>query len=154
MRNDYRNYLFETYLAIVRNFKPKAFIFENVLGLLSAKPNDVMISELIRKAFDDIGYTIIDDLSTAVIDVSDYGVPQYRKRLIIVGLRKSEFRGDIQKILLDFYSNILPKFKSKKITVKDALFDLPKMRVVNKGKQSHTIIGSKSIPNHFLGIIA
>jgi len=148
MKNDYRNYLFETYIAVVKEFKPKAFIFENVLGLLSAKPNGVSISDLIRKSFDTIGYTIINDLSSAMIDVSDYGVPQYRKRLVIVGLRKSEFKDDPQKILEDFYKNILPQFKSKKISVKDAIFDLPKMRIVNKGKRSHEVIGKNNITNH------
>jgi len=148
MKNDYRNYLFETYLAVVKEFKPRAFVFENVLGLLSAKPNGVAIPDLIRKAFDEIGYTIVDDLNRAVIDVSEYGVPQHRKRLVIVGLRKNQFKVDLQKILEDFYTRILPKFKMEKRTVKDAIFDLPKMRVINNGKQSHESVGKNNILNH------
>ena len=148
MRNDYRNYLFETYLAVVEQFKPKAFVFENVLGLLSAKPNGVAIPDLIRKAFDDIGYTIVDDLNRAVVDVSDYGVPQSRRRLVIVGLRKNQFKGNLQEILNDFYTKILPQFKTKRKTVKDAIFDLPKMRVVNKGKQSHVVSEKNTVLNH------
>ena len=149
MKNDYRNYLFETYLTVVKQFKPKAFVFENVLGLLSAKPDGIPIPDLIRKAFNDIGYIIIDDLSKAVIDVSDYGVPQYRKRLVIVGLKKSGFKGDHQKILTDFYTKILPQFKTEKKTVGDVIFDLPRMRIVNNGKQSHEVIEkNNTVLNH------
>lgn len=148
MKNDYRNYLFETYLAVVKQFKPKAFIFENVLGLLSARPDGVAIPELIKKAFDKIGYTVIDDLSRAAIDVSDYGIPQHRKRLIIVGLRKNQFKGNLQDILTDFYTKILPQFKTKTKTVQDAISDLPKMHVVNKGKQSHESVGENTVLNH------
>jgi DNA (cytosine-5)-methyltransferase 1 len=148
MRNDYRNYLFETYLAVVKQFKPKAFVFENVLGLLSAKPNGVVIPELIRKAFDDIGYAIVDDLDRAIVDVSDYGVPQSRRRLVIVGLRKNQFKGNLQEILSDFYTKILPQFKTEKKTVKDAISDLPKMRVVNKGRQSHAVAEKNTALNH------
>jgi DNA (cytosine-5)-methyltransferase 1 len=148
MRDDYRNYLFETYLTVVKQFKPKAFVFENVLGLLSAKPNGIPIPDIIRTAFDQIGYTIVDDLNKAVVDVSDYGVPQVRRRLVIVGLRKKGFKGDPQKILTDFYNKILPQFKTEKRTVKDAIYDLPKMRVVNKGKQSHEVVEKTAILNH------
>lgn len=149
MKNDYRNYLFETYLTVVKQFKPKAFVFENVLGLLSAKPDGIPIPDLIRKAFNDIGYIIIDDLNKAVIDVSDYGVPQYRKRLVIVGLKKTSFNGDPQKILADFYTKILPQFKTEKKTVRDAIFDLPRMKIVNNGKQSHEIIEkNNTVSNH------
>ncbi len=148
MRNDYRNYLFETYLAVVKQFKPKAFVFENVLGLLSAKPDGVPIPDLIRKAFNEIGYTIIDDLNNAVVDVSDFGVPQMRKRLVIVGLRKKNFKVDPQKVLSEFYNRILVQFKTEKKTVKDAIYDLPKMRIVNNGKQSHEVVGGKTVSNH------
>lgn len=149
MRNDYRNYLFETYLSIVSHFKPKAFVFENVLGLLSAKPNNVPIKDLIREGFNRIGYAIIDDLRIhAVVDAADYGVPQHRKRLIIVGLKRDMLADNPQKILTDFYDNILPKFRTKQKTVRDAIFDLPKMRVINKGKLSHEIIGENKYFNH------
>jgi len=40
MRDDYRNYLFEKYIEVVKHYKPKAFVFENVPGILSAAPGD------------------------------------------------------------------------------------------------------------------
>ena len=39
MENDYRNYLFESFVKVVKYYRPKTFVFENVAGLLSAKPN-------------------------------------------------------------------------------------------------------------------
>ena len=115
MSFDYRNYLFESYIKVVSKVKPSIIVFENVPGLLSAKPNGINIAEKIRDEFDKNGYEILERLNQAIIDVSDYGVPQYRKRIIIVGVRKDLFnQKDIQTILNDFYQNILPKYKSKK----------------------------------------
>ena len=148
MRNDYRNYLFETYLEVVRQFKPKAFVFENVLGMLSASPDGTPIPKLIKEAFEKIGYTIIANVKDAGVDVSDYGVPQHRKRLIIVGLRGNAFKEKPEKILEEFYSKTLPSFKKTTVTVKDAIFDLPKIKVSDEGKKSHHIVGNKNVMNH------
>mgnify|MGYP001256539290 CR=1 FL=1 len=54
MNNDYRNYLFESFVKVVDYFKPRAFIFENVTGMLSAKPGGKPVVERIYKAFCDI----------------------------------------------------------------------------------------------------
>ena len=54
MQDDYRNYLFESYVKVVNHFKPQSFIFENVQGMLSAKPGGVSIVDRIKKAFNDI----------------------------------------------------------------------------------------------------
>lgn len=128
MKDDYRNYLFEHYLNIVDRYKPRLFVFENVPGILSAMPDGEPIINRIRNGFDSIGYEIIDDLKKyAKIDASDYGVPQSRKRIIIVGLRKDVFENP-QTVLQDFYEKILPQYKVKhKISVKEAIGDLPKI---------------------------
>lgn len=127
MKNDYRNYLFEHYCSIVNRYKPKLFVFENVPGILSAKPDGTPITEHIRKGFLKIGYEIITDLSIAKVDASDYSVPQKRERVVIVGLSKSVFK-DPQITLHFFYTTILPKYRAKKtITVKQAIGDLPKI---------------------------
>lgn len=125
MKDDYRNYLFEHYLNVVDRYKPRLFVFENVPGILSATPSEVPITSLIRKGFSDIGYEIIDDLKIAKVNAADYGVPQNRERVIIVGVSK-EYCDDIQTKLARFYNEILPKYKSaKKITVREAIGDLP-----------------------------
>ena len=125
MRDDYRNYLFEHYLNAVNRYRPKVFVFENVPGILSAAPDGTPITELIRQGFDNVEYDIIDDLKIAKVNASDFGVPQNRERMIIVGIDKKRYK-DTQKILRKFYSEILPDFKEdKKITVREAIGDLP-----------------------------
>ena len=144
MRDDYRNYLFEHYLNVVNRYRPKVFVFENVPGILSAAPSGISITELIRKGFDDIGYDIIDDLKVAKVNASDYGVPQNRERVIIVGIDKKRYK-DTQKLLIKFYSEILPEYKEKKkITVREAIGDLPECMPFfdeehHKKRKSHNV---------------
>ena len=125
MKDDYRNYLFEHYLSVVNRYQPKVFVFENVPGLLSAMPDGTPIIQLIESGFSGIGYEIVDDVKKyAKVDASDYGVPQNRERLIILGIRK-DVCDDVQSILHKFYLEILPKYKSKKkTTVAEAIGDL------------------------------
>ncbi len=125
MRDDYRNYLFEHYLNVVNRYKPKLFVFENVPGILSAAPNGTPITKHIRDGFAKIGYEIIDDLKTAMINASDFGVPQNRNRVVIVGIN-TKWCDNPQNLLKLFYSTYLPEQKiSKKVTVKEAIDDLP-----------------------------
>ena len=91
MKNDYRNYLFESYLKVVEKYKPKIFVFENVPGILSARPGNRPIIEIIQESFNNAGYYVLPNLRKSIIDFTDYGVPQNRKRIIIVGLRKEYF---------------------------------------------------------------
>ena len=127
MHDDYRNYLFEHYLSVVKRYEPKVIVFENVPGMLSASPGGRKVTDLISEGFSNIGYEIINDLKKyAQINAKDYSVPQSRSRVIIIGIRKDlEKEKSIQSILEDFYINILPKFKGEKeITVKEAIGDL------------------------------
>lgn len=125
MKNDYRNYLFESYVRVLEHYQPKAFVFENVPGILSAKPAGEPIIDVIRRTFDAAGYVVLGDLSQAVIDFAEYGVPQKRNRIIIVGLRKKEYGKKAFQLLSEFYVQILPSFKiEKKVTVRDAIGDL------------------------------
>ena len=125
MKDDYRNYLFEHYLSVVNRYRPRAFVFENVPGILSAAPTGTPITELITEAFKGIGYEIIDDLKIAVVNASEFGVPQNRQRVIILGLNKEHYDNP-QEVLQNFYLKILPSKKTKKIvTVKEAIGDLP-----------------------------
>lgn len=148
MENDYRNFLFEHYLSIVDRYKPDLFIFENVPGLLSAAPKGKKVSEIIPKEFLKKGYEIISDLSRALVNASDYNVPQNRKRIILVGIRKEAFKDiDIQEMLVDFYSNILPSYKGeKKITVKEAIGKMPPL-VAYWDDEHHSKKMSHSTPN-------
>lgn len=129
MRNDYRNYLFEHYLSVVKRYKPKVFVFENVPGILSAKPNDKKIIEIIEEEFKKSGYVISNKiLKYGVVDASKYGVPQRRKRVILLGVRKDlDSLNSIYDKIDDFYNVILPKYQQKEVTVGEAIDDLPKI---------------------------
>ena len=84
---DARGQLIWTYLKILKHVKPKAFLFENVLGLLSAKDDSgAKIFDNLCAQFHKIGYHV----TAKVLNAADYGVPQLRKRVIVVGLRSGE----------------------------------------------------------------
>lgn len=127
MADDYRNFLFEHYLSIVDRYQPDLFIFENVPGILSAAPHGKKVAEIIPKEFSKKGYEIINDLKSAIVNAADYNVPQNRKRIILVGIRRQSFVNvDIQKMLMEFYNSILPSHKGKKkITVREAIGKMP-----------------------------
>lgn len=155
MKNDYRNYLFESYLKVVERYRPKMFVFENVPGILSAQPGDRPIIEIIQESFDKAGYYVLPNLRQAIIDFTDYGVPQNRKRIIIIGLRKEYFgENTCVEMLEKFYSEYLPKYKSeKKMTVLEAIGDLPKLYPLKdeekyNGKRISHSLPEPFFPNH------
>ena len=157
MKEDYRNYLFESYMRIVKYFKPKFFVFENVVGLLSAAPDGYPIVNRIRKEFMDAGYKVAENFRDTLFEVCDYGIPQHRKRVIIIGIRMDCF--DVDKcvpddMIHDFYNVIMPSFRKKQRTVFDAIGDLPKIYplpkpIIQNGKKySHAPICSEKVMNH------
>lgn len=149
MRDDYRNYLFESYLKVVEHYQPDFFLFENVVGLLSAAPDGTPISDKIRNSFDAAGYAVIGDFKRAEFNLPDYGIPQNRKRIIILGVRRKTFGTRSDCILDDFYSNVMPAMRRRKRTVAQAIGDLPKfVPSVENGKVAYVLQGRKEVPNH------
>lgn len=80
-RLDERGSLFEAYCRIIEHLQPKAFVFENVRGILGTNKGADWKS--IIEAFQQIGY----NLSYRILDALDYGAPQQRERLFMVGHR-------------------------------------------------------------------
>ena len=131
MATDPRNYLFESYVKILEHYKPKYFVFENVTGLLSAKVNGEPIYPIVLKALGK-KYKVIDNPEVLVHNTADYGVPQLRKRVIIIGVRK-----DIDKDPLQLYRDVVKTHwnpdtpeeqrngRKRFVDVKQALGDLP-----------------------------
>ena len=152
MDNDYRNFLFESFCKVVDAFRPEIFVFENVAGLLSAKPGGIPVRNRIYNAFTNIGYKIKtpEDMPTALFDAALFEVPQHRPRVIIVGIR-NDSNFDID----DFYKSIKSQSKPDlKLTVKDAIGFLPALypldEPIKEGKviRSHQICSDKSITQH------
>ena len=153
MKNDYRNFLFESYVEVVKRYKPKAFVFENVPGILSAAPTGAPIIKIIQKTFDEAGYVVLSDLANAKIEFSEYGVPQNRSRIIILGLRKKIFGKNAQHILDEFYTKTLTKYKvKKKCTVREAISNLPKLMPADEykvdGKRYSHSFEEHEVKNH------
>lgn len=106
---DKRGQLFFDFIRILEAKQPKFFLAENVSGMLLGRHSNALenIKELFRNA--GIGY----ELSFEMVNACDYNVPQDRKRVIFVGIRKDlNFTYQFQK----------PNFK--KLTLQDAIFDL------------------------------
>ncbi len=148
MNSDPRNYLFENYLSILNHVKPKMFIFENVKGILSAHPQGVRIFNIIVREMSKT-YNIVDDPKTILLNAADYGVPQFRERVILIGVRKDidyidakDIYAHLQKTHSDSDAS-LPKY----VTVGEAIFDLPKL-MPGEGEEKQTI--KSGITNDYL----
>lgn len=114
MKNDKRNYLFVYYAKFLERFQPKYFVFENVTGLLSAKsPEGLSYLNSMRNVFRDLGY----ETEYRVLEADNYGVPQTRKRVFIVGHQGTE---------TGFFPE--PDKWHPEVTVKEVLEDLPSIQ--------------------------
>ena len=144
MNNDYRNFLFESFSEIVSEFKPDVFVFENVPGILSAKPGGVKVTDRIYQQFKKIGYKIYksDDLKKVELLSSDFGVAQKRKRIIIIGVKK-----DSTINLKEIYTSI-NKQKCTTKTVRDVLFSLPKFYPKNTPTKKISHAGKSNLLSH------
>ena len=148
MKKDYRNYLFESFLKIINFSQPNYFVMENVPGILSAKPGNIKVTVRIKKETDKIKYYIPENLSDCIFDLSKYGVPQRRKRVIIFGVNKK--LKNFKFISKKFYE-ILRSYEEKKInTVKEVIGDLEKLyplkkKLLIKGKRLSHNANSKKL---------
>lgn len=103
--HDERNFLFKYYVSVVELVNPKYFVMENVPNLLTAEGG--YFRHEIEELFNKLGYS----LEYGVLNASDYGVPQNRRRAVIIG----KLNGDAPK---------LPVPKRNDVTIWDAISDL------------------------------
>lgn len=103
--NDERNFLFQHYVRAVGLIRPTYFVMENVPNLLTAE-NGFFKNEIIE-LFSRLGY----QLNMGILNAADYGVPQNRRRAVIIGKKNSE-------------APLLPSPQSNNVTVWDAISDL------------------------------
>ena len=78
---DERNFLYKEMLRVIKDKKPKFFVTENVKGILSMEKGKVI--EMIKKDFESIGYKV----DARLLNAAEYGVPQARERVVIIGNR-------------------------------------------------------------------
>lgn len=106
--NDERNFLFKYYVNVVELVKPRYFVMENVPNLLTAEKG--FFKKEIEEMFGRLGYVLNSD----VLNAADYGVPQNRRRAVIIGKLSDD---DNKKVAL-------PKMVGEKVTIWDAISDL------------------------------
>ena len=144
MEKDPRNFLFESYVRILNHYLPKFFVFENVTGLLSAKVNGKLIFPQIIEALSE-HYNVCNAPDVLVKNTADYGVPQLRKRVIIMGVRK-----DISDVsIMDLYNSLIATHwnpetpiefrhgRKKFVDVRQAIGDLPAVEPGEDGSLSN-----------------
>ncbi|MFC1534766.1 DNA cytosine methyltransferase [Thermodesulfobacteriota bacterium] len=114
MQGDKRNYLYIYYAKFLRKYRPRYFVFENVIGLLSAKSEEgkLYFNEM-RDLFQKAGY----ETEYRILSTENYGVPQTRRRIILVG-RKGKKTG--------FYPE--PAIWQQNETIDEIFQDLPSLQ--------------------------
>jgi DNA (cytosine-5)-methyltransferase 1 len=116
--SDPRNELYKNFLEYVRYFKPPVAVMENVPGMLSH--NGKNVATYVAESLDAVGYTV----TWAVLNASEFGVPQVRERLIFVGIRNDlNITFDFPKTRTVRDRQIYPE-----VTVREAIGDLPIIR--------------------------
>lgn len=155
---DPRVHLYKEYLRIIAKHDPAVFVMENVKGLLSSKVDGIKIFDLIKRDlrdpsivfpdakhkyriyslttepldFED-GQPIYDSDSDYLIRSEDYGVPQKRHRVILLGIRED----------IKVKPNIL-KIADEPVTLSDVIGDLPKIRSgINRSFKESKIVNGK-----------
>lgn len=121
------------FFRLLESKKPKAFLFENVDGMLSKKHKPTFLKFI--EDIENIGYKV----NWKIVDCYDYGVPQHRKRVFAVGIRN-----DIKK---EFS---FPKEVEDKTTIRDAIGDLPEPNMVMNSEKDIQYINNdiSKVSNH------
>lgn len=124
-KDDPRNFLFKEYLRIVNEIRPKYVVMENVEGFLDTKlqgyvgvkgkayDDDMVLPDILLEEFNQIGYLT---LKPKVLDASDYGVPQRRRRVIFIAYAEGQ--------PVPQYPEPTTLANEQKVTVLEAIGDL------------------------------
>lgn len=125
--DDPRNALVQDFVRIVKELDASYFVFENVKGLTVGRHRKFLF-ELIEE-FEQIGYDVQRDWR--VLNAADYGAPQDRQRLILMGVKRGKS--------LPVYPAVI----SKRVTCKDALDDLPDAEAFAELRDCDAVVTSK-----------
>lgn len=114
-KGDDRNYLYREFDRVLRHVLPKAFVVENVNGMVFGENQDLLLNQLIRYRM--AGYRV----TRAVLNAKDYGVAQNRRRVFLVGVRSD------QKFVYEFPKPTHgPATRKRYVSQQDTIGSLPK----------------------------
>jgi len=138
---DERNFLYKELLRVVEYKKPKFFVGENVKGLLSLAGGKVF--EMIKQDFKNLGY----EIDAKLLNSADYGVPQFRQRVIIIGNRigkKNIFPTPTHANKDSLLGDTLKHY----VTTKEAIGHLYNVETVEKNTNQVIELNGQKIYNH------
>lgn len=117
--DDPRGKLFQEYYRVLKELSPKLFLFENVKGLLSMQKGELF--KTILSLFESLGYSV----QYEVLNSADYGVPQIRERVIVIGT-KSDLKFKFpEKTHTNIENNLFNQNLKPYLTLSEAISDLP-----------------------------
>jgi len=124
VKSDERFFLYENFIDYISFYKPKAFVMENVKGMMSAENKEgESVVKIIKKQMEDSEYRV----RVQLLDAADFGVPQHRERVFFIGNRLGLENPDIH----EWETHREPENEEEK-----------KMKIVTEEK-------TKTLDNHF-----
>ena len=142
--DDPRANLFLEYFRAIEIIRPQIFVYENVKGLFSFKKGNIF--NQLKEIFEKIGY----DLSINLVNALNYGVPQSRERIFIIGCKKG------LNYSFPKYSHANKSIR-KPLTISDAISDLPKIKnnensakYLSKPKTNYQKLMRKNAPDNLM----
>lgn len=136
VEKDPRNELYKFYVKFLERYSPKMFVFENVLGIVTAKKGGPLND--LKELVDNAGY----DMQMEIQNASEHGVLQRRQRVIIVGWRKDALNSKGKK----YHYPILEKEQNSYSVMKDLFSDLP-VRKAGEGNLTSLVPYSRDLEN-------
>lgn len=134
--DDTRGTLFYEYARLIKEIQPKVFIYENVKAILSNDSGETW--KTITEIFNSLGY----DWEYNILNAKDYGIPQNRERVFVVGFRKD----------LKVEKFFFPKKKELKKTMKDFLLDNVSGKYYLQKKGVDFVLSDKNIDKRYTQI--
>jgi len=125
--DDPKGKLFQEYYRILKKINPKVFLFENVKGLLSMQKGELL--KTIISLFESLNYKV----KFKVLNSANYGVPQVRERVIIIGTKFNKNFKYPKITHTDNENNLFNKDLKSFLTLSDAISDLP---FINSNEES------------------
>jgi DNA (cytosine-5)-methyltransferase 1 len=156
-KDDKRDHLYREFRNIVRELSPNIFVIENVRGILSKKDGGGRkIIDRIITDFEDMGYNLqnSEGKKYLILNAADYGVPQRRERVILIGIKKEWNTIDVPSIEPTHYDPAPENGKESGnngllpyVTLYDAIGDLPgvKPRITDTGLRGRQLARIKSL---------
>jgi DNA (cytosine-5)-methyltransferase 1 len=130
---DQRNWLFKAYAKVLERIKPDGFVFENVTGIINLEKGKFF--EIIKK---ELGRSV-ETLKVNKVNSVEYGIPQRRERVIVIGGEKSWVDTFQMHPITQLMKAADLEFLPKAISVKDALSDLPHLEPAEDGSEKDYI---------------